>query len=97
MFWKSLYILVIIKFNDNDKNKFIDELITNGGKIQIEIRPRLKILQMLTLNYDWYIADNHIDTKLIISDDLVCMFWLRFYDINFSISLTQVVIFKLKD
>lgn len=54
-------------FADNEKKKFIDEQITSGYKTQlyklVGIRPSLKTLQMLTLNYDWYIADNHTDAK----------------------------------
>lgn len=90
-----------INFDDNEKKKFIDEKITNGLKTQlyklVGIGPILKTLQMLTLNYDWYIADNHTDAKLVISDDPARMFWLGFNDICFPISPRQAVIFKVKD
>lgn len=90
-----------LNFDDNAKKKFINEQIISGRKTQlyelVGIRPILKTLQMLILNYDWYIADNHTDAKLIISDDPARMFWLGFNDICFPISPTQAIIFKVKD
>lgn len=90
-----------LNFDDNAKKKFIDEQTISGYQTQlyelVGITPILRTLQMLILNYDWYIADNHTDAKLIISDDPARMFWLGFNDICLPISPKQAVIFKVKD
>ncbi|MCH5266434.1 MAG: DUF4238 domain-containing protein [Lachnospiraceae bacterium] len=83
------------------KRKTIEKNCTPGKNTQLEqvlsVKPALKTMEQVLMNYDWYIGYNNTELDFIISDNPAQMVRQGFNDVCIPISKNLAIVMRVKE